>query len=209
MTTFRHAHLGVFKGIASLPITESPVLCSYGSQFAEKRSKPMENMALSCVDSGLMVLFATNGMGLANFSPRVEEQIATLHSHAYPVRINRLVFINACWIIRFRFRVRLFLSKKVWERRTFCSNWSVFCKNRHPNTVMSCLYNGMASSHQTTWYVHLIVNFESALTWLPNSSWTQTRRIRRPPSREGFSIMNFYTLFDRTICDAQHDFFSS
>ena len=143
LQTFLRVHDGVVGSIGTLE-DHSHVLTFHLDNFMSRKMKSEESIALTmrgfyyifhamhpnldAIRAGVTALIDSKGMGWANFSPTVEKEMALLYSHAYPVRINRFVVVNAGIFARLVFHtiIRVFLSSKLVERHSFCGSMHDF-----------------------------------------------------------------------------------
>lgn len=133
---FQAAHPGALLAVTTLPDDSSSFIAFSTGKFYTRNMKTPESLAITmrgffyilqaCITSvedmrgGLTSVIDNDGVGWKNFHLRVEEQVTDLFAKLYPVRINRMVFVNAGWIVRALFSIaRLFMSKKVADKHIF------------------------------------------------------------------------------------------
>ena len=77
---------------------------------------------VAAMRSGMIYLGDTAGAGFKNYSLALEQRIAAVYSNAYPIRIQRMIFLNVPWLFRLFVRAwRWFVSPKVYQTFTYCT----------------------------------------------------------------------------------------
>lgn len=82
---------------------------------------------IAAMRAGMIYLGETQGAGWQNYSLKVENRVASVYSNAYPIRIQRMVFMHVPFLFRLFFKMwRPFVSKKVFETFVYAADRESF-----------------------------------------------------------------------------------
>ena len=108
------------------------------------------NHNIPAIRAGWTLLGDGKGMGWKNFSLPVEQKAAGLYGKAYPVRIQRIIIMNANPLVVFLYNIiKLFLTKKVREKHSFVGELNGYLEaSPFPKTVLPKLWNGNVKENE-------------------------------------------------------------
>eukprot|EP00977_Amphora_coffeiformis_P030012 scaffold44216_cov183-Amphora_coffeaeformis.AAC.1 len=101
---------------------------------------------IAAMRAGAIFLSDGKGYGLLNYSFKLEERMAQLFSHAYPMRVEKMVMMNANWLmIVLQVALNAFMSKKMREVRCLARDRDVYLaqhRPQYPPTVLPVEWGG-------------------------------------------------------------------
>ena len=157
---FQEAHQGFFLSLGVLPNQSTVVSVDYSALRARKVKRDESFSVLmrgmfyvmqagqsnvSAMRSGMSLLADGKNMGWKNSSFQVEEKIAALYSHSYPMHVNHLVLMNVSLLMRaFHNICTVFVTKEHRAKHTFVARLDEYLQQSSvfSSDVLPAAWNG-------------------------------------------------------------------
>jgi hypothetical protein len=160
--TAKQRHEGFFLSLATLPNDDTHISCTNYACFMAREVRSDEYYAvvmrgefyilqamfptLAAIRAGTIMLSDGKGYGVLNYSFKLEERMAQLFSNAYPMRVKKMVMMNANWLmVVLQYALNAFMSKKMRKVRHLAGPRETYLaehRSEYPPTVLPVEWGG-------------------------------------------------------------------